>query len=65
MFRELLLDFSASGRRVDAINRALLDRHSIFSGIEITPEKALFAFTECHTEADIVSLADALQEVLS
>ena len=64
-FRELLLDFSASGRSVAAVNRALLDRHGIFGGIEITPEKALFAFTECHTEADIMALADALREVLS
>ena len=64
-FRELLLDFSASGRRVDAINRALLDRHGIFGGIEITPNRALFAFTECHSEADIMALADALREVLS
>jgi len=64
-FRELLLDFSASGRRVDAINRALLDRHGIFGGIEITPNRALFAFTECHSEADIMALADAVREVLS
>jgi glycine dehydrogenase subunit 1 len=64
-FRELQLDFSASGQSAAAINRALLDRHGIFGGIEITPDRALFAFTECHTEADIRQLADALREILA
>jgi len=65
VFRELLLDFSASGHGVAAINAALLDRHGIFGGIEIAPQQALFAFTECHDEATIVQLVEALTEVLA
>lgn len=65
IFREVLIDVSATGRSVAWINRQLLDRHGIFGGIEIDSHRALFAVTECHEEADIARLGQALREVLA
>jgi glycine dehydrogenase subunit 1 len=65
IFREVLVDFSASGRCVADINAALLARHGIFGGIALDERKALFAVTECHDVADIARLADALREILA
>ena len=45
--------------------QVLLERHGIFGGIEIAPQQALFAFTECHDEANILQLVEALTEVLA
>ncbi len=65
IFREMLVDFSASGRSAAQVNAALLDRYGIFGGIALDETRALFAVTECHEEADIARLADALREILS
>ena len=65
IFREVLIDVAATGRSVTWINRQLLDRHGIFGGIAIDETRALFAVTECHDEADIARLGQALREVLA
>ncbi len=68
-FQEFVVDFSASGKRVDEINRHLSDR-GIFGGKDLSTEfphlgqSMLLCITEVHSQADIDFLADALQEVL-
>ena len=69
-FKEFLVDFSATGKTVAAINAALL-HHGIFGGIDLSGEgpgldqTALYCVTEIHTEADIDQLVSALTKVLS
>jgi glycine dehydrogenase subunit 1 len=69
-FKEFVVDFSATGKTVAAINAALRD-HGIFGGIDLSGEDtglgecALYCVTEIHTEADIDRLVAALQEVVS
>lgn len=69
-FKEFLVDFSATGKSVAAINKALLG-HGIFGGIDLSGEApspgqvALYCVTEVHTEADIDRLAAALETVLA
>lgn len=69
-FKELVVDFSGSGRTVAEINAALLER-GIFGGSDLStdhPElgqSALYCVTEVHAQEDIDRLADALQEVLA
>ncbi|WP_454854143.1 aminomethyl-transferring glycine dehydrogenase subunit GcvPA [Rhizobium binxianense] len=69
-FKEFLIDFSATGKTVAAINRALLD-HGIFGGIDLSGDDpalgqtALYCVTEVHADADIDRLAAALTEVLA
>jgi glycine dehydrogenase subunit 1 len=65
IFRELHLDFAASGRTAADVNAALLGRHAIFGGVPVSETAALFAVTECHTPQDIARLAAALREVLA
>lgn len=65
LFREVHVDFAASGRTAAAVNGALLDRHGIFGGVPTGDTTALFAVTECHTPEDIARLAAALTEVLA
>jgi glycine dehydrogenase subunit 1 len=65
IFRELHLDFAASGRSAAQVNAALLARHGIFGGVPVSETAALFAITECHTAQDIARLAEALREVLA
>lgn len=68
-FKEFLVDFSATGRTVAEINKALL-AHDIFGGIDLSQEDtgvgqaALYCVTEVHTESDIDRLVSALTEVL-
>ncbi|WP_431283392.1 aminomethyl-transferring glycine dehydrogenase subunit GcvPA [Humitalea sp. 24SJ18S-53] len=70
VFKELVVDFSATGRSVADINRALLAR-GIFGGRDLSPDfprfgqSALYAFTEIHTEEDTQRLATALTEILA
>lgn len=68
VFKEFVLDFSASGRSVAEINTAL--RHyNIFGGKDLSTEFpklgqcALYCVTEIHTKEDIDQLADALREI--
>jgi len=68
-FKEFVVDFSATGRRVAELNRALLER-GIFGGIDLSrdfPElgqAALWCVTEIHTQADLDRLVAELAEVL-
>jgi glycine dehydrogenase subunit 1 len=69
-FKEFLVDFSATGKTVAAINKALL-RYGIFGGIDLSVEDsslgqaALYCVTEIHTDADIDRLVSALEQVLA
>jgi len=65
LFKEVVADFAGTGRDVASINAALLDRHDIFGGIASDTHRAIFAVTECHSEADIARLGAALQAVLA
>jgi glycine dehydrogenase subunit 1 len=69
-FKEFVVDFSATGRTVHAINRALLER-GIFGGGDISaafPElgqAALYCVTELHEEFDLERLATSLREIVA
>lgn len=69
-FKELVVDFGATGRSVADVNRALLSR-SIFGGVDLSRElpelgqSALYCVTEVHTKDDLDRLAETLAEVLS
>ena len=68
-FREIVVDFGASGRSVAAVNEALLAR-GIFGGLDLSgdfPElgqAALYCVTELHTASDIDRLVAALTEIV-
>ncbi len=68
-FKEFAVDFSGTGRTVQEINAALLDR-GIFGGADLSEafpalgQSALYCVTEAHTRADIDRLIDTLAEVL-
>ena len=67
--KEFVVDFSATGKAVKDINKALLD-HNIFGGKDISAEfpqygqSALYCVTEIHTKEDIDKLVSALSEIL-
>ncbi|MDE1990877.1 MAG: aminomethyl-transferring glycine dehydrogenase subunit GcvPA [Rhizobiaceae bacterium] len=69
-FKEFMVDFTATGKSVAAINKALL-AHGIFGGIDLSADDpdlgqtALYCVTEIHTDADIDTLVAALKKVLS
>jgi glycine dehydrogenase subunit 1 len=69
-FREVVVDFSQSGRSVSEINRLLLER-GIFGGCDLGrafpqfKDHAIYCVTEVHTKEDIDALARNLTEVLS
>lgn len=68
-FKEFVVNFDGTGKRVQEINRGLLDR-GIFGGKDLSadfPElgnSALFCTTEVHTKGDIDRLATALREAV-
>jgi glycine dehydrogenase subunit 1 len=68
VFKEFVVDFSATGKTVAEINRALLER-GIFGGHDLSAEFpelgqcALYCVTECHSGDDLRRLAAALKEV--
>ncbi len=68
-FQEFVVDFSKTGTRVTAVNRALL-RRGIFGGNDLSrdfPELkgcSLYAVTEVHGKDDIDRLVGSLEEVL-
>ncbi|WP_285028581.1 aminomethyl-transferring glycine dehydrogenase subunit GcvPA [Plantibacter sp. ME-Dv--P-122b] len=70
IFKEFVVDFSATGRSVDEINRALLER-GILGGHDLSGEAdgvdgcALYCVTETTTEDDVRALVGALTEVLA
>jgi glycine dehydrogenase subunit 1 len=65
LFKEVVVDFAGTGRDVASINATLLQSHDIFGGIAMNETWALFAVTECHSEADIARLGAALRDVLA
>ena len=71
VFKEFIVDFNATGRTVEQVNRKLRKRHRIFGGKDISAEfpemgqSALYCVTEIHALEDIDRLAHALEEVLS
>jgi len=68
-FKEFVVDFRETGRRVAEINAELLER-GIFGGLSLSPlfpeleNCALYCVTEVHTQADLDGLAEALKEIL-
>ncbi len=69
-FKEFVVDFSATGRSVREINRALLAR-GIFGGGDLSAsfpwlgQAALYCVTELHEAEDIERLAEALREIVT
>ncbi len=69
LFKEFVVDFTATGRTVRDINKALLD-HSIFGGKDLSAElpqygqSALWCVTEIHSRQDIERLAETLKGIL-
>ncbi|MCJ7662444.1 MAG: aminomethyl-transferring glycine dehydrogenase subunit GcvPA [Anaerolineales bacterium] len=67
-FKEFVVNFDGTGKSVAEINKVLLDQ-GIFGGKDLSaafPElgqSALYCVTEVHTQADIDSLTQALNEV--
>ena len=68
-FKEFVMDFSRTGKTVQQINQALLER-GIFGGKDLSAEfaslgqSALYCVTEVHTRADIDTLIQAIGEVV-
>lgn len=68
-FKEFAVNFDASGKSVQMINKALLE-HGIYGGHDLSgdfPELgqcALYSFTEVHSQDDVASLCKALGAVL-
>ncbi len=68
-FKEVVVDFGASGRTVAKVNAALRER-GIFGGKDLSTEfpelgqSALYSFTEVHAKSDLDRLATTLEEVL-
>jgi glycine dehydrogenase subunit 1 len=69
-FKEFVVNFDGTGRKVADLNAALLCK-GIFGGKDISREfpalgeSALFCVTEVHSQADIDRLVASLKEVLS
>ncbi|MGD9511562.1 MAG: aminomethyl-transferring glycine dehydrogenase, partial [Geminicoccaceae bacterium] len=68
-FKEFVVDFSATGRTVAEINRALR-AEGIFGGKDLSAEvpelgrSALYCVTEIHGKSDLDRLAEVVQEAL-
>jgi glycine dehydrogenase subunit 1 len=69
-FKEFIVNFNATGKRVATINQSLLE-NGIFGGKDLSHEfawlgeSALYCFTEVHTKDDIDKLVSSLKEVLA
>jgi glycine dehydrogenase subunit 1 len=70
-FKEVVVDFSSTGRTVADINRELRTGHRIFGGGDLSGahpqlgQSALYCFTEIHSREDIDRLVTSLSEVLA
>ena len=68
-FKEFVLDFGKTGKTVEEINKALLEKH-IFGGKDLSRDFpalgqcAMYCVTEVHTKEDIDTLVSALSEIL-
>jgi len=60
-FKEFVVDMSATGKPVDAVNAALLET-GILGGSALDETRALYCVTELHTKDDIDRLVAALKE---
>jgi len=69
-FKEFVVNFDGAGKTVAEINKALLRRHKIFGGKDLTKEfpelgnSALYCVTEVHAKDDIDRLANAMKEAV-
>ena len=69
-FKEFVVDFSDSGKTVDEINKALLEK-GIFGGKDISSEFpelgncAVYCVTEIHSKEDIDRLTQTVNEFLN
>lgn len=68
-FREFVLNFDESGKRVDEINAALRQRgifggHSLARAFPELGQSALYCVTEIHKKADIDRLTSALRNII-
>ena len=69
-FKEFVVDFSETGKTVDAINAGLLEK-GIFGGKDLSNDFpdldhcALYCITEVHTQQDIDRLVQALKDCLT
>jgi len=70
-FKELTVNFDKAGKTVKSVHQALLKRHRIHGGKDVSREfpelgkTALYCVTEVHSEEEIERLAHALKNVLS
>ena len=68
-FKEFVVDFDGTGKKIKAINESLL-RRGIFGGLDLASEFpefgecALYCVTEIHTQKDIDHLVESLEEIL-
>ncbi len=68
-FKEFVVDFDSTGKRIRAINQALR-RKGLFGGLDLRSEFpeygecALYCVTEVHTQKDIDYLVECLEEIL-
>lgn len=66
-FKEFVVNFDGTGKRVSEINTTLC-RHGIFGGLDLSVDfpdlgqSALYCVTEIHTEDDLGRLAESLRE---
>jgi len=69
-FKEFTVNLDRAGRNVKSVNQALLKRHQVHGGKDISREfpelgeTALYCVTEVHSEEEIERLANALKSVL-
>jgi glycine dehydrogenase subunit 1 len=70
-FKEFTVSFDKTGKTVGAVNSALLKRHQIHGGEDVSGEfpelgkTALYCVTEVHSEEEIQRLADAIKNLVS
>jgi glycine dehydrogenase subunit 1 len=68
-FKEFIVDFNATGKSVEDINKELLDK-KIFGGIDLSNtfkelgQVSLYSVTEVHSKEDIDNLVKAIKEIL-
>lgn len=69
-FKEFVVNFDGTGKSVEEINQALLEK-KIFGGVDLSKDfpglgkSALYCVTEVHTQADIDALVEALTDVIN
>jgi glycine dehydrogenase subunit 1 len=70
-FKEFTVNFDKTGKTVSNIHHALLKRHHVHGGRDISHEfpelgkTALYCVTEVHSEEEIQRLADAIKTVVN